>query len=174
MNEEIAGNDNTDEKVKKAVKVSKKNTTAELEQKVGELTLDLQRTRADFENYRKRVDVEKTAAREAGQSAAITKLLPVIDNIERAIAYVPEDLKANPWAQGVTSLVKNLEKSLEGLSVKRIDAKQGTTFNPDFHEAIQFDEAAEGDQEVVAEELQAGYILGDRVIRHAMVKVTRQ
>lgn len=146
----------------------------EYDQALGELTLDLQRTRADFENYRKRVDAEKIAAREAGQSSAIMKLLPVIDNIERAIAYTPEELKDNTWVQGVAGLVKNLEKSLESLNVARIDAKQGTDFNPELHEAIQFDEDAQGDKEVIAEELQAGYTLNGHVIRHAMVKVTRQ
>lgn len=146
----------------------------EYEQQLGELTQDLQRTRADFENYRKRVDAEKVAAREAGQSSAIIKLLPVIDNIERAIAYTPENLKDNAWVQGVTGLVKNLEKSLETLNVARIDAKPGTDFNPELHEAIQFDEDAQGDKEVIAEELQAGYTLNGHVIRHAMVKVTRK
>ncbi len=152
-------------------KKPKKNT--EFEQKLGELTLDLQRTRADFENYRKRVDAEKQSAREAGQASAVLKLLPVIDNIERAIAYTPEDLKDNTWVQGVANLVKHLDKSLEGLSVARINAKPGEPFNPAFHEAIQFDEEAEGENEVIAEELQAGYTLNGHVIRHAMVKVTR-
>ena len=150
------------------------NVQNEFEQQLGELTLDLQRTRADFENYRKRVDAEKAAARESGQSSAILKLLPVIDNIERAVAYTPEDLKDNTWAQGVSSLVKNLEKSLESLNLARIDAKPGVEFNPELHEAIQFDEDATGEKEVVAEELQAGYMLNGHVIRHAMVKVTRQ
>ncbi len=155
-------------------KAKKEDIQNEFEQQLGELTLDLQRTRADFENYRKRVDAEKAAARENGQASAILKLLPVIDNIERAIAYMPEDLKDNAWAQGVASLVKNLDKSLEGLNVKRIDAGVGVAFNPELHEAIQFDEDATGDKEVIAEELQAGYLLGDNVIRHAMVKVTKQ
>ncbi len=158
--------------------MTKKNTDEnienEFEQQLGELTLDLQRTRADFENYRKRVDAEKSAAREAGQASAIQKLLPVIDNIERAITYAPEDLKENPWVQGVAGLTKNLEKSLESLNLKRIDAKPGTEFNPEFHEAIQFDEDGEGDTEVIAEELQAGYTLNGHPIRHAMVKVTKQ
>jgi len=144
------------------------------DQEIVELTLDLQRTRADFENYRKRVDAEKVAAREAGQSGAVLKLLPVIDNIERAIAYTPEELKDNSWVQGVSGLVKHLDKSLDSLNVKRINAKQGTAFDPDFHEAIQFDEDAEGEHEVIAEELQAGYTHNGHVIRHAMVKVTRQ
>ena len=132
------------------------------------------RTRADFENYRKRVEQEKEMARASGKVGAIMKLLPVIDNIERAIAHTPDDLKENKWAQGVAGLVKNLEKSLESLNLARIEAKPGTKFDPELHEAIQFDEEAEGDQEVVAEELQPGYKLGDDVIRHSMVKVTKQ
>lgn len=143
------------------------------ELQITELTADLQRTRADFENYRKRVDAEKLAARESGQASAVTKLLPVIDNIERAIAYTPEDIKDHKWVQGVASLVKNLEKSLEALNLKRIESTPGSDFNPELHEAIQFDDAATGDKEVIAEELQAGYILNGQVIRHAMVKVTR-
>lgn len=145
-----------------------------LQQQVAELTTDLQRTRADFENYRKRSEADKAATYQHGQAAAIQKLLPVIDNIERAIAYTPVELKDNKWAQGIAGLVKNLEKSLEGLNLKRIDAKPGTAFNPDLHEAIQFDESAEGEHEVIAEELQAGYALGGQPIRHAMVKVTKK
>ena len=144
------------------------------EQQIAELTADLQRTRADFENYRKRVEAEKTAARQSGQASAIMKLLPVIDNIERAIAYTPEDLKDHSWVQSVAGLVKHLDKSLEGLNVTRIDARPGTVFNPDMHEAIQFDEEAQGDTEVIAEPLQAGYLLNGAVIRHAMVKVTKK
>ena len=146
----------------------------ELETQVAELTGDLQRTRADFENYRKRVEADKAASYQHGQAAAILKLLPVIDNIERAVAHTPEELKDNKWAQGVAGLVKSLEKSLEGLNLKRIEAKPGSDFNPELHEAIQFDEDAEGDKEVIAEELQAGYTLGGQPIRHAMVKVTRE
>ncbi|HEU4715788.1 MAG TPA: nucleotide exchange factor GrpE [Candidatus Saccharimonadales bacterium] len=146
----------------------------ELEQQITELTADLQRTRADFENYRKRVEAEKAAAREAGQSAAILKLIPVIDNIERAVVHIPEDLKDNKWAQGVAGLAKNLEKSLDALNLKRIEAKSGDTFNPELHEAIQFDEDAEGEAEIIEQELQAGYTLNGRPIRHAMVKVTRK
>lgn len=154
--------------------MSKANKQEELETQVAELTGDLQRTRADFENYRKRVEVDKAASYQHGQAAAILKLLPVIDNIERAVAHTPEELKDNKWAQGVAGLVKSLEKSLEGLNLKRIEAKPGSDFNPELHEAIQFDEDAEGDKEVIAEELQAGYTLGGQPIRHAMVKVTRE
>ena len=146
----------------------------EFVQRIEDLTGDLQRTRADFENYRKRVEVEKQQARAAGESMAILRLLPVIDNIERAIVHIPEELADNKWAQGVAGLVKQLEKALESLNLKRIEASAGTVFNPELHEAIQFDEDAEGDQEVIAEELQAGYVLNGQPIRHAMVKVTRK
>lgn len=146
----------------------------QLQTEMSELTADLQRTRADFENYVRRADQEKSTARAAGEAAAILKLLPVIDNIERAIAHMPEDLKAHPWANGVANLVKNLDKSLENLNLKRIDAKPGTDFNPELHDAIQVDEDVSGEREVIAEELQPGYTLNGRPIRHAMVKVTRQ
>lgn len=154
--------------------MAKSKKQEELEQQVGELTQDLQRTRADFENYRKRVEADKAASYQHGQAAAILKLLPVIDNIERAIAHTPAELADNKWAQGVSGLIKNLEKSLDGLGVRRIAAEPGASFNPELHEAIQVDEAAEGEQEVVAVELQAGYTLNGQPIRTSMVKVTRQ
>ena len=148
--------------------------TEDLEQQLGELTLDLQRTRAYFENYRKRVEAEKLAAQGLGQTKAIMKLLPVIDTIERAIANVPAELADNAWAKGVAGLSKQLDKQLKDLGLEKIDAKPGTPFNPELHQAVQFDEAAEGDKEVIAEELRAGYILNGAVVRDAMTKVTRQ
>jgi len=153
--------------------MAKSKKQQELEQQVGELTVDLQRVRADFENYRKRVEQEKEMARASGKVGAIMKLIPVIDNIERAISHLPDNLKEDAWAQGVTKLVKNLERSLTDLGVSRIDASEGVAFNPDLHEAVQFDEDAEGEKEVIAEELQTGYMLGDAVMRPSMVKVTR-
>ena len=146
----------------------------ELEQQIAELTVDLQRTRADFENYRKRVEGEKVAAREAGQAAAILKLLPIVDTIERAIHHIPAELVDNKWAQGIAGIGKNLERSLGALNLQRIEANQGDDFNPDLHEAIQFDEDASGEREVIEEELQAGYLLNGHPIRHSMVKVTRK
>jgi len=146
----------------------------ELAREVAELTVDLQRTRADFENYRKRIEQEKQMARMSGEASAVLRLLPVIDNIERAVAHIPVELTDDKWAQGVAGLAKNLEKSLESMNLKRINAKPGAPFDPELHEAIQFDEDAEGENEVVSEELQAGYTLNGQPIRHAMVKVTRQ
>lgn len=159
-------------KPEKSAKEAKK--PSKLQQQVDDLTKDLQRTRADFENHRKRHEADKAATYQHGQAAAIMQLLPVIDNIERAVSYMPAEMEENKWAQGVASLVKNLEKSLDNLNLSRIDAKPGTPFNPELHEAIQFDEDAEGEHEVIAEELQAGYALGGRPIRHAMVKVTKK
>lgn len=151
----------------KKQKQSKKEQ--ELQQQNEDLQADLQRTRADFENYRKRTESDLERARTAGKSSAVLKLLPVIDNIERAIAHVPEHLKDDKWAQGVTGLVKNLEKSLESLNIKRIEASPGTPFDPELHEAVM---SEEGDgEEVIAEEMQAGYTLNGTVIRHSMVKV---
>ncbi len=152
---------------------NKDEPQAEYSPEIDELTNDLKRIQADFENFRKRVDIEKNAAREAGETGAILKLLPVIDTVERAIVYMPEDIQDHPWVQGVVGLVKNLDKSLSGLGLERIDAKSGTDFNPEIHDAIQVDEDAVGEREVVAEELQPGYLLNGRLIRQAMVKVTR-
>ncbi|HEX8390103.1 MAG TPA: nucleotide exchange factor GrpE [Candidatus Saccharimonadales bacterium] len=146
----------------------------ERDERIAELTADLQRVQADFQNYQKRAEIEKQQARAAGRNAAILKLLPTIDNIERAIAHVPEDLADNTWAKGVTGLMKGLETSLKALDVTRIDATAGTPFDHDVHEAIGFDEDAEGEHEVVAEELQAGYRLGDDILRHSLVRVTRK
>lgn len=150
---------------------SKKQT--ELEQQIGELTQDLQRQRADFENYRKRVEVEKEQAKQTGKTQAVMKLLPVIDNIDRAVAHLPAELQGNAWADGVVKLSKHLDKMVGDLSLEKIAIIPGETlFDPSLHEAIQMDDA-EGDTEVVAEELQTGWKLGDTVIRPAMVKVTR-
>jgi molecular chaperone GrpE len=144
----------------------------ELEQRIGELTLDLQRTRADFENYRKRVDLDRQAAHTHGATKMVVKLLPVIDTIDRAIVHMPDELKDNQWAQGVAGLDKQLAKVLDELHIQRILATPGTPFDPSLHQAVQMDEA-EGEQEVVAEELQSGYLLDGAPIRHAMVRVTR-
>mgnify|MGYP002747731297 CR=1 FL=1 len=146
----------------------------DLQHTIDELTLDLQRTRADFENYRKRVEAEKQSAHSMGQAKSVMKLLPVIDTIERAIANVPEELADNAWVKGVSGLNKQLDKQLKEIGLEKINAKPGTPFNPELHQAVQFDETAEGDKEVIAEELRAGYILNGAVVRDAMTKVTRQ
>lgn len=139
-----------------------------------DLIADLQRLRADFENYRKRIDQEKQAIMAQSQAATIMRLLPVVDTIERAITHVPEGLAEDKWVQGIVGLGKNLDKSLAELGLTRIMATPGTIFNPELHEAVMMDEDAQGEHEVVAEELRAGYTLNGAVIRPSMVKVTRQ
>mgnify|MGYP000914566741 CR=1 FL=1 len=146
----------------------------ELEQQNGELVADLQRMRADFENYRKMVEQEKLTARENGQTAAVLKLLPVVDTIERAILHIPTDIAEHPWVKGVGGLIKQLDGALASMNLRRIEAKPGTQFDPELHQAIKFDEDAEGENEVIAKELQAGYLLNGRPVRHAMVEVTRK
>jgi molecular chaperone GrpE len=143
------------------------------DQALQELTADLQRLRADFENYRKRIDIEKQHIMQTASAATIMKLLPVIDTIERAIAHAPADLAENKWAQGVVAVGKNLDKTLAELGLVRIAATLGTPFDPTHHEAVMIDDTT-GDHEVVAEELRAGYLLNGHVIRPSMVKVTRQ
>lgn len=144
------------------------------QQQIIELTADLQRVRADFENYRKRVEGEKQQAMERGEAKAAMKLLPVIDTIERAIIHIPADIAEHSWVQGVAGLIKQLDKALADMDIARIPAEKGLPFDPELHQAVQMDDGAEGDRELISEELQAGYTLRGMPIRHAMVKVTRQ
>lgn len=148
--------------------------TEVVECQIAELTQDLQRTRADFENYRRRVEEEKQLAQTNGATKTILKLLPAIDTIERAITHTPADIAEHPWVKGVGGVVKQLDKVLAEMDLYRIDASNGTIFDPMLHQAVQFDEESTGDQEVIAEELQSGYRLGTQTIRPAMVRVTRK
>lgn len=145
---------------------------AELEQAVDQLTADLQRTQADFTNFKRRTEQERASIADFGREDMIVKLLPVIDNLERALNHIPKELTDNDWAKGIQSIGKQLSSQLEKIGVTKIPAT-GQEFNPELHEAIQMEEG-EGDKEVVTEELQPGYMLGDNVIRHAMVKVGRR
>ena len=155
--------------------MAKTKKQIELEQQISELTQDLQRQRADFENYRKRVEIEKDQAKQAGKVQAVYKLLPVIDTIDRAVSSVPAELQGNSWAEGVVKLSKNLEKMTSELKLEKITIVSGETlFDPELHEAIQMDEEATGDQEVVDTEMQTGWKLEDVVIRPSMVRVTRK
>lgn len=156
--------------------MSKKQAEAKVndqKNEVEQLLADLQRTRADFENYRKNIDARVAMARNDGREEAIKKLLPIIDDIDRATSYLPADLAENDWAQGVAGLNKKVLAMLAEIGVQKIPAKAGTKFNPDIHNAVQFSDSAEGETEIIEEELQPGYILGDQVLRPSMVRVTR-
>lgn len=133
-----------------------------------ELTGDLQRIQAEFINYKNRVEAEKTTLSQFAKAQTIKDLLPVIDDLERALAHQPDELKEDKWAQGVSKVYDRLLKQLEKLGVTKIDALN-QPFDASLHAAVQMD--GEGDVQTVSEVLQNGYQLGDQVIRHAAVKV---
>ncbi len=149
--------------------MSKKLTKQELEQKVANLTEALQRERADAENVRKRADLDRAALADVHKANVIHKLLPVIDNFDRALKHIPKDLEKNDYVKGVQGVVKQFEKTLADMGVERIKTV-GEEFNPEHHEAVSMEEG-EGSKEIVSEELQSGYRLHDQVIRAAMVRV---
>lgn len=142
---------------------------ADLEQQINELTEALQRERADATNIRRRHDEDLANLRTRLKSSVIQDLLPVIDNFERALGHVPEDLEENDFVKGVTGIVKQFETTLTNIGVERIKTV-GEEFDPNLHEAVSMEEGENG-KEIVSEELQAGYKIGDDVIRHAMVRV---
>jgi molecular chaperone GrpE len=138
-------------------------------QQLQELTQALQRERADAVNLRRRHETEITQLRTRVKANVVQELLPVIDNFERALKHVPADLKDTDYVKGVQAVVKQFEQTLEQMGVQRIKTV-GEHFDPHLHEAVGVEEG-EGQHQIVSEELQAGYRLGDNVIRHAMVKV---
>jgi molecular chaperone GrpE len=143
-----------------------------LQQQVGELTEALQRERADATNLRRRHDEQMSSVRTLAKANVVRELLPVIDNFERALKHVPKELESNDYIKGVQAVVKQFEKTLADMGVQRIKTV-GEPFDPKFHEAVSMEEG-DGTQEIVSDELQSGYCVGDEVIRHAMVKVKMQ
>ena len=139
----------------------KKENTEALSAKITELTNDLQRTRADFENFRKQIDAQKENEKKATQLRTVYKVLPLLDDLDRAIGSYAE----------LKPLEKTLEKTLNELALKKIESKEGQEFNPDLHDAMMVD--GEGEKEVIAETLRAGYYYEGEVLRPAMVKVRR-
>lgn len=140
-----------------------------LEQQIADLTEALQRERADVINVRRQHDDQIGGLKNMVKANVVTDLLPVIDNFERALKHVPPELEGNDFVKGVNGIVKQFEKTLADMGVERIKTV-GEVFDPRLHEAVSMEEG-EGSVEVVCEELQPGYRLGDNVIRHAMVKV---
>jgi molecular chaperone GrpE len=160
--------DNQDhEPKKKAVKAHV--DVAALEQQIATLTEALQRERADAENLRRRHDEQMAGLRTSVKAQVVKDLLPIIDNFERALKHVPAELQDNTYIKGVEGVVKQFEKTLTTIGVTRI-AGAGAPFDPHLHEAVSMEDGDNG-EEIVSEELQAGYQLGDTVIRHAMVRV---
>lgn len=143
-----------------------------LQAQIDELTSALQRERADAVNLRRRHDEQMAALKNVVRANVVRELLPVIDNFERALKHVPKDLADNDYVKGVQGVVKQFEKTLADMGVEKIKTV-GQPFDPKFHEAVSMEDG-DGTQEVVAEELQAGYKLGPDIIRHSMVRVRMQ
>lgn len=129
-----------------------------------------QRARAEFANYKKRVEVERNEARRSSAVALLLKLLPVVDDMERAFQTLPEELADVPWINGVRMILRKLQAILESEGVTPIQAA-GQPFDPLWHEAVMQEETSEHPDGTVIEEMQRGYRLGERVLRPSMVKV---
>lgn len=147
----------------------KSQTTAALQQQVADLTEALQRERADAVNLRRRQEEQIAGLRSNVKAQVIHDLFPIIDNFERALKHVPKELEGNTYVSGIQSIVKQFERVLADLGVERIKTV-GEPFDPRYHEAVSMEDG-EGSQEIVSEELQSGYRIGDDVVRHAMVRV---
>lgn len=155
--------------------VDEEETTEEMpvdpkDKKIEELTDKYQRLMAEFENARKRMMKESVQKYDLGAKDVLEKLLPVVDNFERGLAAVTEEEKGTPFVQGVEAIYKQLMTTLEGIGVSPMDA-EGKEFNPDFHNAVMHVEDDSFGENVVAEELQKGYMYKEAVLRHSMVKV---
>ena len=151
-------------------KFGRKNKKDKKDEKIEELTDRLTRQMAEFDNFRKRTEKEKSQMYEIGAKDIIEKILPVVDNFERGIAAVPEEEKSNPFAEGMEKIYKQLMTTLEEIGVKPIEAV-GQEFDPDFHNAVMHVEDEEVGENIITEEFQKGYLYRDSVVRQSMVKV---
>ena len=155
---------------KKSKLFEKKNKKDKKDEQIADLTDKLTRQMAEFDNYRKRTEKEKSAMYEIGAKDIVEKILPVVDNFERGLQSVAEENKEDPFVQGMDKIYKQLMTTLEGIGVKPIEAV-GQEFNPDFHNAVMHIEDEEAGENVVVEEFQKGYMYRESVVRHSMVKV---
>ena len=149
---------------------NKKNKKDKKDEQIEELTDRVKRQMAEFENFRKRTEKEKSQMYDMGAKSIVEKILPVIDNFERGLAAVPEDAKDDPFVDGMNKIYKQMISVLEEAGVKAIEA-EGKEFDPDFHNAVMHVEDESLGENIVAEELQNGYMYRDTVVRHSMVKV---
>lgn len=170
--EPSAGKEEKEAKGDKKEKKKKDKKQDTLKEKVEELEDRVKRQMAEFDNFRKRTEKEKTAMFETGAKSVIEKILPVVDNFERGLASVPEEEKDGAIAQGMQMIYKQLMTELENLDVKPIPAV-GEEFNPEFHNAVMQTESEEFESGTVAQELQKGYTYRDSVVRHSMVAVVQ-
>ncbi len=148
----------------------KKNKKDKKDEKIEELTDRLTRQMAEFDNFRKRTDKEKSQMYEVGAKDIIEKILPVVDNFERGLDAVKEEDKEDPFVQGMEKVYKHLMTTLEEIEVKPIEAV-GKEFDPNFHNAVMHVDDENFGENIVAEEFQKGYTYRDSIVRHSMVKV---
>ena len=167
---EEAGEETSEEKEEKKGFFKKKNKKDKKDEKIEELTDHLTRQMAEFDNFRKRTEKEKTQMYEVGAKSVVEKILPVVDNFERGLAAVPEEQKEDPFVQGMEKIYKQMMTTFEEIGVKPIEAV-GKEFDPDFHNAVMHVEDEELGENIVAEEFLKGYMYRDSVVRHSMVKV---
>lgn len=168
--EESQDTKDTESKEKKKF-FAKKEKKDKKDEKIEELTDRLTRQMAEFDNFRKRTEREKSQMYEIGAKDIIEKILPVIDNFERGLAAVPEESKEDPFVEGMEKIYKQIMTTLEGVGVKPIEAV-GQEFNPDFHNAVMHVEDEEAGENIITEEFQKGYMYHDSVVRHSMVKLS--
>lgn len=155
---------------KKKEKIDKKQEA--LKEKVAELEDRARRQMAEFDNFRKRTEKEKSAMFETGAKSVIEKILPIVDNFERGLAAVPEEEKGSAFEQGMEMIYKQLMTELDAIDVKPIEAV-GQEFNPELHNAVMQVESEEYEAGMVAQELQKGYTYRGSVVRHSMVAVVQ-
>ena len=171
--EEAAGEEEAKESAPQEEKkgfFKKKEKKDPKDTQIEELTDRLRRTMAEFDNFRKRTEKEKSAMFEVGAKDIVERILPVIDNFERGLASMPEDVKGTAFAEGMEMIYKQLLKNLEEAGVKPIEAL-GQPFDPNFHNAVMHVEDENLGENVVSQELQKGYMYRDSVVRHSMVQV---
>ena len=168
--EEASQDDKKDSKSKTSFFGKKKKEKDKFEQQIEELTDRLKRNMAEFDNFRKRTEKEKSSMYIIGAKDIVEKMLPVVDNFERGLGSVPEEEKNAPFVEGMEKIYKQLMTTLESVGVKPIEAV-GQEFDPNFHNAVMHVEDEELGENIVAEELQKGYMYRDAVVRHSMVKV---
>jgi molecular chaperone GrpE len=153
-----------------AIELSLEQKLTAAEAKAAEYLEGWQRERAEFVNARKRLERERGEAYLRANLEAVKKLLPMLDDFERALDRVPENIAADPWFEGIQLVQRKLQMLLESMNVVRIEAV-GQPFDPNFHEALSLQPSEEYDSGTVIEELQPGYKVADRVIRAALVNV---
>ena len=162
--------DAEDQPEKKGFFGKKKEKKDKKDQQIEELTDRVKRQMAEFDNFRKRTEKEKSAMYEIGAKDIVEKILPVVDNFERGLATIPEGEEKSAFAEGMDKVYKQLVKTLDDAGVKPIEAV-GQPFDPNFHNAVMHIEDENLGENVVAEEFQKGYVYRDSVVRHSMVKV---